>query len=58
MSDGRARLRIHAQIGDNVLLYQLADVEITGHDDVPDVLRKIADEYAELRSTLPNIPKP
>jgi hypothetical protein len=53
VSDGRAQLRVYAQIGDSPLLYELADVEIDSHDDVPAVLRTIADEYAEKWPELP-----
>lgn len=58
MSDGRARLRIFAQIGEKVLLYQLADVEVTSHAEVPEVLRTVADGYAEQFPDLLGIPSP
>lgn len=46
--NGKALLRVYAQIGDNVLLYQLGDGEVTSHADVVQKLRDIADAYEQL----------
>jgi protein-tyrosine phosphatase len=56
VSDNRARVRLFAQIGDSVLLYQLADQTVTSHADVPELLRAVADAYAEQHPDLPGIP--
>jgi hypothetical protein len=64
VSDGSARIRIYAQVGDNPEMCLLADVEATSHADVPDLLRVIADNYGQgpwagIRGgTLPGIPRP
>lgn len=51
-----ARVRIFAQVGDSVLLYQLADETVSSHDEMPALLRAIADGYAEQRPDLPGLP--
>lgn len=58
MSDGAARVRLFAQLGDSPLLYELADATITSHDQMPELLRAVADGYAEQVPHLPGLPPP
>lgn len=57
-----ARVRIFAQVGDSVLLYPLADVQVSSHAEVPELLRTIADAYGNTpwggvgATKLPGIP--
>lgn len=46
--NGKAVLRVYAQIGDSVLLYQLGAGEVASHAEVAQKLRDIADAYEQL----------
>lgn len=46
--NGKALVRVYAQIGDNVLLYQLGAGEVTSHAELVQQLRDIADAYEQL----------
>lgn len=56
MSDGSARVRLFAQIGDNALLFELVDTTVTSHAQMPELLRAVADTYAEQFPDLPGLP--
>lgn len=45
---GKALVRVYAQIGDNVLLYQLGAGEVASHAEMAQKLRDIADAYEQL----------
>lgn len=46
--NGKAVLRIWAQVGDSALLYELGGGEVVSHAEVAQKLRDIADAYEEL----------
>lgn len=53
-----ARVRVYAQIGEHGLLHTLADDSVTSHAELAQLLRALADEYAEKLPDLSGILSP